>query len=276
MSIDPPAPPSAIEDTLTEDDSTTNANTSIASKYGYRLVSNIFFVEASILYVALAVVGTGYEIEVQGIPDDVLWVDDDVSWAPYMGPGGYEDDYIFLVGQAWVSTYQILYFCAAFCFVVTGILDYVSMPGCSGIIFTLAGFFGVASAMCVEKLDYISSVLNSVSVHLFMLEAFNLAIYSEKLYGCLNFYQMFGHFCFVGGTVIDVIISYYAIWELYEVPHAKVEIFAATLWLVCSIVTLSVTLYLGRDEEEEQGEGSRKNLESHTKEEEEVEKKSGN
>jgi hypothetical protein len=220
--------------------------------YGFNLSSGIFFVVASVLYVWLSVVGFDYEYEIQDIPDDVLEADDLLSWAPYIKDGSYEDDSVFHAGDTWVSRYQILYFAAAICFVITGVLECFIQPGFLGACFTLAGLFGVASAMYVESDDYIASVLNSVSVHLFMLEAFSL-LYHHDYTGWIKYYIRVGDIFWVGGTVMDVVLSYYAIWGSYGLRHSKVEIVAAVLWLACSVILLSSTIYLkGKEDEEEE------------------------
>jgi hypothetical protein len=228
--------------------------------YGFNLSSGIFFLVASVLYVWVSVVGLDYQYEIQDIPDDVLQADDLLSWAPYIEDGSYEDDYVFNVGPAWVSSYQMIYFAAATCFLVTGILDCFRQPGFLGACFTLAGLFGMASAIFLEYDEYISNVLNSVSVHLFMVEAFYL-LYRHDYTGWIKYYILMGDLFWVGGTVTDVVISYYGIWGIYDLRHSKVEIFAASLWLACSIIfVLSSIIYLKErkggntyDEEEEEG-----------------------
>ena len=113
--------------------------------------------------------------------DSALLGHDKESWDADTCPGvgdfvSYDDDYVFQVGppeeDIWVSTYQIIYFFAALCFVFDGLLDVIRTRHVIHILMMLAGIFGVVSAIYVEEDIRLSNIFECVSVHLFLGEAF--------------------------------------------------------------------------------------------------------
>jgi hypothetical protein len=147
------------------------------------LWSNIMFVIGACFYVTMAAVGLQFEIQVQDYPDEVLVSQDDDIWVQY----GFQDDYILNFGDeetgVWVTRYTTLYFLAAFCFLLTGFLDYGEKPSLMAANFIMAGAFGVASATVSQKDERLSDILNCVSVHLFCLEAMSHYFYRDWLFG---------------------------------------------------------------------------------------------
>jgi hypothetical protein len=218
--------------------------------FSLSLASNMCFVVASCFYLALAARELDYSIITQDLSDDVLLADDDYTWqmeAPFVG-----DDYMFATngGAVLVSHYQMLYFAGALCFVCSGLLDCIKEPGWLGVVLILAGAFGLASAMLVEKNVYQSAVLNSVSVHLFLLEALGLffergangAIFANN--PTLQRYVRLGDMFWILGTFIDVVLSYYYVFETDGLVHAQMAVFAATLWLACSLIYITATSHV--------------------------------
>jgi hypothetical protein len=97
-----------------------------------------------------------------------------------------DDDYVFGLGPSniQVSEYQIFYFFAALCFLILGMLDFVREKAPFHLLMTLAGAFGVASAIFVEEDIRISNILDCVSVHLFLFEGESTTPEQQLLYGC--------------------------------------------------------------------------------------------
>jgi hypothetical protein len=214
------------------------------------IASNVGFVVASCCYLALAARELDYNISVQDLSDNVLNADDDYTWnmeAPFVG-----DDYVFAVknDSVWVSHYQMLYFSGALCFVISGLLDCIKEPGWLGVTLILAGCFGLISAMLVEKNAYQSAIFNSVSVHLFLLDAVGL-FFSRGAAGAifannptLQRYVRLGDVFWIMGTLIDVVLSYYYVFETDGLIHAQMAVFAATLWLACSLIYITATSHV--------------------------------
>jgi hypothetical protein len=146
----------------------------------------------------------------------------------------------------WVSRYTTLYFLAALCFLLTGFLDYCQEPGIVAAIFIMAGAFGVASATVSEKDVRLSEILNSVSVHLFCLEAISQYLYRHWLAEASVYLKYFVHFgdgCWIVGSFMDVVLSYIGMArDRYGVKTSKADVVSASLWLTCSLVYIIATI----------------------------------
>jgi hypothetical protein len=233
------------------------------------LASNFCFVVASAFYIALGVVGLRFLNRTANYPDYVLEADDDATWHEYTANRGHSDDVVFTIGQdkngatddAWyddsgvyyVTLYELFYFCGALGFVFTGILDCINEPDDKlGSILILAGIFGLASAGMSERDAWISEILNATSVHLFLFEAVGMFLYrhSSAKYkrrhpdALLQRALMTGKACFLTGSLIDVVLSYIALvgQNAGSTTHAKIEIFSATLWYICSLIFILHTV----------------------------------
>jgi hypothetical protein len=210
------------------------------------LWSNIMFAIASCFYVTLAVVGLQFETQVQDYPDEVYNSQDDEPWVEM----GFQDDYILKFGDSetgiWVTRYTTFYFLAALCFLLTGFLDYCQEPGVVAAIFIMAGAFGVASATVSEKDERLSTILNSVSVHLFCLEAISHYLYRHWLADAsvwLKYFVHFGDGCWIVGSLMDVVLSYIDLMrDRYSVRLSTADVVAASLWLTCSLVYIVATI----------------------------------
>jgi len=128
----------------------------------------------------------------------------------------YDDDYLFQVGPAdadvWVSKYQILYFFAALCFLIVGILDLIRERHSFHLLMICAGLFGVLSAVYVEEDIRLSNILSAVSVHFFLLEGVTLfgqhkrSAITVEADGWVTSTIMYGDLFFALGALIDVIV----------------------------------------------------------------------
>lgn len=195
--------------------------------------------------------------------------DDDDDYESAAETLEYNDDdyYVFATKNGtWVSKYQIIYFVAALCFVVSGAVDFIhgSTPGLRllSFIFIMAGGFGIFSAMFVEEYEYLSNVFNSVSVHLFMVEAIGLFLrhrhteqiangaaaaaastkQQQLLLSRLHCFVRLGDVSWIAGTCMDVILSYcYIRGAGNSIPLSIAGVVSANLWLLCSLIYLTAT-----------------------------------
>merc|ERR1712174_160098 len=161
-----------------------------------------------------------------------------------------DDDYIFAVQHqgvdVYVSQFMIIYFCAALCFILSGLLDFIRRPGILGFILVLAGSFGMASACLVEKDERLATIFNSVSVHLFLTEAIGLFFQNTRRSTVgkrMRYFLSVGDFSWVLGAFIDVFLSYFHLGNNFNLGLSKLGIFAACLWLLFSLIHTTGTLY---------------------------------
>lgn len=206
--------------------------------YRYTLASNIWFLIASILYVWLAVITFQYYDMLNAVPSWVLAADDDYSWIGY-----WDDDYVFQAGSQWVSRYTIVYFVAAMGFVITGLIDFIKWPSILAFIFILAGGFGVASAICTDVNPRLSNIFNSVSVHMFMIEAIGL-LFRRSFFGGVELWLRLSDSFFLIGSLMDVAISYTAIFNVFNMTLAVLGIVAACLWVLTALIYIGTTYYI--------------------------------
>jgi len=168
----------------------------------------------------------------------------------------YDDDYVFQVKATgtWVSKYMILYFSAALCFVFVGVLDLIREKHAFHVLMIIAGLAGVASAMMVEKDVRVSDILNLVSVHFFMLEAFTLfgshkreaLATSDSESRFMATLLAFADLLFGVGALVDVIMSYLFFFDDtsdWDTNLSLVSIAASVLWLLCSLIYIAVFFY---------------------------------
>jgi len=240
---------------LNEDDSYEYAEKRSCICFGVEHASNFFFLLASSLYVALAFQHLHYEQKIDTyqqknsvIPPEVLYAEDDETWGFWLNETGYffddvytdtwSDDKAMSFGDVDVSIYQALYFSAATCYVINGILSFVLEPGLLAIILIVAGGFGVASACVIESNLRLSIFFNSVSVHLFLLDAIGMfCTRSSAASRVLKWFIRFGGLCWIIGTSMDVAFSYvYLSTESAPLGIVIAAISAAFLWLTSAIV----------------------------------------
>mmetsp|Transcript_7071 Transcript_7071/g.10317 ORF Transcript_7071/g.10317 Transcript_7071/m.10317 type:complete len:370 (-) Transcript_7071:1468-2577(-) len=259
-----------------EDDSYEYATKTSCLCFVIEYCSNFFFLVASSLYVALAFQGLhsnnkeeGYESKKfvwetlgEGIPFTVLYAEDDVTWegwsnetnqtyydyfGNYTWNDDWDDDYAFKTVDSGVTIYQTLYFCAAVCYIINGVFDFILEPGFLGVLLVMAGGFGVGSACVLESNQRLAIILNSVSVHLFLLEAVGLFCTRSRVASrALKWFIRFGGICWIVGTSMDVGFSYVYLFKesssaVYPVWILIGAICSAFLWLISAIVTSITT-----------------------------------
>jgi len=177
----------------------------------------------------------------------------------------YDDDYLFQVGPAeadvWVSKYQIIYFFAALCFLILGILDLIREKDAFHVIMIVAGALGVLSAVFIEENISLSNTLSAVSVHFYLLE-FIVWFRKHKKAAALEGYDLweqrayqFADWQLVVGGVLDVVLSYIYLFDHtadWDVSLTVVFIAASIMWLNCSLIYLGLFIYEAYDYHEEQ------------------------
>jgi len=300
------------------DNNNDNNSSSSSNNNKLHLISTWFFLLGTCLYIAVAVTELQFFASLpEKVPTQVLYADDDYTWWDFLNEtdGGpiapndwysnnnrtfLTDDYVFparpfqaaaetdqevlettTTTTAWVSRYQILYFAAAFCFLVTGSLEVLlavthGYPWTTKVLYgimVLASLFGIGSSMLVEWDSHLSSILNSVSVHLFALEAIFIALMNaeqenndsnnndeagesdgsistksqnQQRNPCcgisVNFWYRVGDLCFLIGTMMDVSLSYFYVYETAILPHSYAAVVAAGFWWLCAMIYFSLTI----------------------------------
>lgn len=219
--------------------------------FWFEITSNTFFLLGSCLYIWVGAMYMAYEKEILQIPRNISQADDDYTFSFIYNYSSYSDDYIIIDEDRdiWISRYQTVYFFSALCFVITGILECFNrnsgwLNSILAILFIMAGCFGVLSAIFTEENDSLSAISNSVSVHLFLLEAIGLAYrHSSSMNLTMKRFLYFGDFCFVVGSMMDIVLSYFWVFDNLSYELSKLFIIAASLWLVCAIIYTTHTIY---------------------------------
>eukprot|EP00978_Attheya_sp_CCMP212_P004390 scaffold9594_cov54-Attheya_sp.AAC.1 len=189
---------------------------------------------------------TRWELVNEGIPPWVMEADDVYTWY-YYAPQ-VEDDFVFNVGTTWVSRYQMVFFVAAFSFVITGALSMARVGGCLDSIMLVAGIFGLASAMTMHHDEQITLILSMISVHLFCLEAITV-IFRGTFSGSLKFWFWLSDGCFLLATILEVALSYAYAFNKFNIPLARLSMFSSTLWIVSSVIFVGAAIHMRRQDE---------------------------
>jgi len=228
----------------------------VRREFFWSMISNMFFVIASSLYVALAVQHVKYEEKIGLVDgealDEIFGYEGDDDWyfynEYYMETGmNYTDDnlQVFKGTGTYITVYQTIYFFAALCFVISGSIDFIRDRSLLSVIFVFAGGFGLASACVVNSNEHLSSIFNSVCIHLFLFEAvgvfFRNYLSSNKV--CLKFMILFANMCWVLGTLLDLVFSYLFLFKKSSIEIAYASIFSASLWLVCALLYIIATIW---------------------------------
>lgn len=186
-----------------------------------------------------------------------------------------DDDNVFYVSSSntWVSRYMIIYFAAALCFCMMGIVDWIREGRFFHVCMVLAGIFGLVSSMLVESNEVASNIFNLVSVHFFLLEGVNIIRgriqnLSQQRQGDSHKYPgtlalqlpsaaeaakplwwipktlWAAEILFVFGALIDCILSYFYFQPLAEFNWAlaKAFLFSTVLWLAAALLYSAVTI----------------------------------
>jgi len=263
----------------------------------WEIVSSVIFVFASVLYLAMACQVMDVYWWYRDIPRFVTYADDDTTWWNYflnctddeyipINVTRASDDYTWYEwynntfpddDTVWVTDlgserstefersitkYMILYFWAAFSFVIVGIIQMHltrNAPFKTRVLYylmTVAASFGLASAILTNKSPLWSNITNCISVNLWALEAIFIVL--QRLNGdhdaneykktnsilCCGIHSWLwiADISFLFGTLGDAISSYfYFRWDNYII--AILAIIFAAAWLLCAFAYLAVAIY---------------------------------
>lgn len=203
------------------------------------VTSNLLFIIAACLYLVLAIYDVQWTTSIRGIPTSVLQAEDDVAWTDYEDVlAELGDDYVFQTPRSdvWVSKYIMVYFCASTTFMILGIVEYIQFHmRIVGVFFMLAGFFGVLSALYVEKNDDLSNSFNLVSCVLFSLEAIDIFVHRPR--ADMKLWFRAADACFLCGAVLELITAFVGKFaETYTVGLAATDIVSCCLWIICALI----------------------------------------
>lgn len=205
------------------------------------LLSYGLFFASSVLYVYLSFIQWEYEKEVEYIPSDVLAADDGDAWVEW----GYQDDFVFQtpISKTWISEYTMVYFSAALGFVLAGCVDFYQWRDLFGILMILAASFGLASACYGDSNASLSTQLNVVSVHLWLLDALTVIVCQRMhLLGCKKIWFRMASVIFVIGTLLDAVLSWFYLLRnpnRVGIPVAISGMIAASFWMVAATIYIS-------------------------------------
>ena len=201
--------------------------------YWSAVVSGLLFISGSIMYIILAAADMEYYDKAAIFTDDELAADDVVFWDQFY----WEADVLF-GREIWVSRSQVVYFLAALCFVLLGIIDLMYQPGfLLGLTILLAGMNDLVSAMLYTYNEWLSNVFSAIAVHMFFLGAVEIVYFYWKSPES-HWIMWLGDLMFLAGTFIDVVLSYPAVFDTYNMTHANTALAAAVLWLGAAIINM--------------------------------------
>jgi hypothetical protein len=143
---------------------------------------------------------------------------DQVLWD---GPGtGSDDSYNSLDDDSliitesgwWIGTSSVLWFSASFCFVLVGFLDLFREKHYFHTLMVLAGLTGCIGAVYLENNNHISAIFDTISSHLFFLEAIKMMFFEEEMLddGAANWMcrlVVSADIMFLIGAIADLIVS---------------------------------------------------------------------
>jgi hypothetical protein len=268
-----------------------------ASKW--HIVSAAIFVISSLLYLAMACMVMDNYWWYKDVPRNVYWADDDSTWWNYfvnctddafmpvnvtnanddytwMEWYNYtafpEDDIVWLPRIAdenapgyepYVSKYMILYFWAAFGFLITGLIEIALQRKASLMIrvlyylMMLAAIFGLVSAILTNKSPFWSNVANIISTNLWALEAIFIVLqriqgtsdasdydHSQFIFGwSIKKWFWVADISFLIGTWGDAITSWIYIFDFDNYILGILAIIFASMWQICAFVYLAVAIF---------------------------------
>ena len=199
------------------------------SSYKVLILSNVFFVVASVCYVIASVLDYNENQKAESDQGDSK------GWT-------------LLIGGA-VS------------FVIVGMLDYWNTKLKIHILLILAGIFGTIGAATSESNVKASLVCNLISAHLFLLESLQW-IYGHVVKTKLDkddsrtkslLMAEFGDLSFFVGAFMDVVLGYFylvgnkqSVIASQNVATSRAELASAIFWLIASLVTITVSCKIGK------------------------------
>jgi hypothetical protein len=112
--------------------------------------------------------------------DQVLW--DEPGTGSDDSYNTLDDDSLIITESGWyIGTSSVLWFSASFCFVLVGFLDLSREKHYFHTLMILAGFTGCVGALFLENNNHISAIFDTISSHLFFLEAIKRMFFEEEM-----------------------------------------------------------------------------------------------
>ena len=207
------------------------------------------------------------------MPTNVTNTDDDYSWMYWYNYSAFpEDDIVWVPAIAnenapgyepYVSKYMILYFWAAFGFLITGLIEIILQRKSSLMIrdlyylMMLAAISGLILAILTNKSPFWSNVANIISTNLWALEAIFIVLqriqetldtsdydHSQLICGwSIKKWFWVADISFFIGTWGDAITSWIYIFEFDDYIIGILAIIFASMWQICSFDYLAVAIF---------------------------------
>ena len=123
-----------------------------------------------------------------------------------------DDSLIVTESGWWIGTATVLWFSASFCFVLVGFLDLFREKHYFHMLIVLAGVTVCVGAFSLENNDQISAIFDTISSHLFFLEAIKMMFFDEDILdkGAANWmYRLLfsADLMFLIGALFDIVLS---------------------------------------------------------------------
>ena len=165
-------------------------------------LSHACFITASLFYVKLSFVLLAWvqdETVNEHVPKEVLGEDDDIVWSDWAS-GNENGAAIQDMRENYYRQYKFLYVMGAFFFVLVGVLDLMRYCDVMNVFMILAGATGMAAGLASTSHE--AAIWELVSVHLYLMEAYNLVTREHEYEGHVCF--RLSDVCFLIGSILDV------------------------------------------------------------------------
>ena len=146
--------------------------------------------------------------------DEVLWDEPPTGSNDDVYNALDDDSLITTESGWWIGTATVLWFSGSFCFVLVGFLDLFREKHYFHLLMVLAGLFGCAGAVYLENNNHISAILDTISSHLFFLEAIKMMFFDEDIIDegaatwAMCWLLLSADLMFLIGALTDIIVSY--------------------------------------------------------------------
>lgn len=180
-------------------------------------------------------------------------VDDDTKGEKY-GGHAMDDDFLFQFhtgSEGGVSTYQLIFFWASVCMMLSGILDIVEENAAFHALLIMGGAFGVASSIYVESDLHLCNTLDFVACHMFLADG--IAVLYQTFYidlppgmKCYRLVIMSANAQFIFGSFLDVVLAWFTqlgIRDEWDTRWVAVWTFSNAMWLNCALIIMGAFVY---------------------------------
>ena len=228
------------------------------------ILSHGCFVVASLAYVKLSYIQLDwlrYVLVYNDVPSSLLNQDDDASWRAWASAN--EERYsartsaFHGVRAEYYAEYASWCVWGASFFAAVGVLDYLRYWDTMNVYMILAGLAGVLSGASTDSRTA-AIVWECVSVHLYLLESYNLINRDHDRHGGgdggddrppgvvrFHWHSVFrlGDVMFLVGSVLDVLGSYLGVFGAVGLWVGYTDMVACYLWLGCALTNWIAEIY---------------------------------